>query len=271
MRIALAQKISISILALLLLIIPLSITAQETTEKTENPDIEHTYQTYLNLYEKYTKAYSDYLKKRTRYLTYQTLTSKNEALEATKNVIAIRDDVLISYIDLLFLANVDPDFADILFEQKAFFNSHKQEIPAIETLEDINKSNKEVSKHYNLFQSLSKQVIGSIYLKKIDSLTLKVKVFELNVNTLIDDLSKNGLDVRVLERWKIDAKNKLELGYQNLEVAKLNITNIHKLGAESANTTLNSARNRLYTTNQYFKEASDLYHEILEEIKYGDF
>ncbi len=242
-----------------MLVLPSGVGAQEPTP-------EQTYETYSAVYNKYRQTYAQFLKTKSSYLTYGTLTAQTEYLDATKKLLEIRDDVLITYVDLLFARNVDPNYSDILFEQKGKLIEHKTAIAAVATLRDAQRSfDQSLEKNYSVVQNLSRQIVGTIILTKVENSHTQLEEFEQQSNTLIEQLKIQGVDVTTLQRWLLQARDKRQLGQSNLITARTQIPGL-TVGA-----TFNKFQLTLYSANQYLKEAGDFYTELLQEIKYGNY
>ncbi len=68
-------------------------------------DFDQAYQDYLYQSDQYRLNLTNFLTAKNRYLTYQTLTSETEALTATKSFLEARDQVLMTYLQMLIEKN----------------------------------------------------------------------------------------------------------------------------------------------------------------------
>lgn len=241
------------------LVLPRRVAAQEQT-------FEQSYSVYAATYAAYRDTYAQFLKSKSSYLTYRTLTAQTEYLVTAKKLLETRDDVLITYIDLLFTRNVDPNYNDILFEQKFKLLEHKAAIAAVATLKDAQRSfDQSLEKHYSVIQNLSRQIVGTIILAKVENTQEQLEAFEQQSSLLIEQLKQQGIDVTTLERWLLQARDKRQLAQTNLTNARGQIPGLTPGGSfNKFQLTINSA-------NQYLNEAGDFYTELLQEIKYGNY
>ncbi len=247
--------------------------AQEPATTSESR-FEAQYQTYINQYDVYRKAHDEFVKKRNLYRTYGTLQSQLDVVAAAKALLDERANVILTYNDLLFTRNVDAALSDVLFSEKIFFQTHQDKIPAISSVEDALLVSKEFEDHIVIYSNLTYQILANILLAKVDALETEITDFEDTMTTFTISLREQGFSVEKLERGLVESQNKLLLARQNLNQAKTQIANLSqpKRGAAQKVDNLQNytqARFILFSTNQYLRETTDIFAQLLEEIKYG--
>ncbi len=151
-------------------------------------DFDQTYQDYLYLQDGYRLSLTNFQTAKNRYLTYKTLTSQTEALAATKTFLETRDQVSITYLSLLLDKNPGDLSSKLINEEVGFFSSHRVKISAVGSLEDAVKSSDSVKEHFPRTETIARQAVTTILIKKINELKERQIVleseFEEKVNIL---------------------------------------------------------------------------------------
>jgi len=98
---------------------PFAIQSDEPV-KTEKTAYERQYEEYQEKLKNYNSLHQDYILKRSQYLRFETLTSQEDAHNATVKMLQARDETVISYfltlkIKLLDDENVPEELVEILF------------------------------------------------------------------------------------------------------------------------------------------------------------
>ena len=265
----LIQKIILLALFILIGTVIVTASAQESnqnTPSTKDIEFEQAYNAYLATYDQYRATFTEFLRARNNYLTYKTLISQTEVIDKAKVFLIARDDVIITYIDLLFSRNINPELQAILTQEKVFFRAHKEKIPAAATLSDVQGFSNEVKNHYGSLESIAKQVSGAILLSRVENIDGQLNNFEENLTQFVLNLEKERYDTATLQRWLIESRNKLLLAQQNLRQAKVEFAQVYANPNQ-----YHTARNTLFSANQYYKESTIFFNELLTEIKYGNY
>jgi hypothetical protein len=232
---------------------------------------EEDYQGYLKTYDTYRTAYEKYVTTRNQYLTYDTLNAKNDALTAVKDMLIKRDEVLLSYISLLKVTDYDKTYTSLVDDESTFLFSHKEQIPAVGTLEDAVTKSGEVEKRHLPFQVTSKKITASVLYNKIIAARDGYLSLESEATTLIHNLKLQNKDVSTLERWLLEAKNKQLQADQKLSLASTQISGLDSGSLENLNAEYAKIQFTLFEANQYIKEALRFMTELTESLKYGQF
>ena len=234
-------------------------------------DFESDYQGFLQTYESYRSANSKYITTRNQYLTFKTLTSKNDALNAGKDFVKVRSDVLLSYISLLRGRNTDSNYALLLDAEQNFIRDNQQKIPGIASLDDLVDVSHEIEQRHVPFQVTTRKIVDTVLINKVGTLELNYLQLETQAKQLIQTLKTQGKDVAVLERWLLDARNKIQLTEQKAasirdQIATLNSPNLDDLSNSSG-----KIQAGIFEANQYLLEATNYMNELAKAIIYGNY
>lgn len=229
------------------------------------------YQGYLKTYDAYRITHIDYITKRSQYLQYQTLNSKSEALTAVKNLLLARNDVLLGHISLLRAKNVDSVFNGEMDTYFNFLADHKNKVSQLGSLEDAVKVSQEVQDQHLAMQNLSRKVVGSIILAKIETQKTKFLQLENEATLIISALKSTNKDVSTQERWLLDAQNKRFLTEQKILEAKNRINQFQSKNVTKITENYNDIQFIVLEANQYIREGVSFLNELVQSIKYGNF
>ena len=237
------------------------------------------YEDYLFNYNQYRQSYSDFVAAKEAYLTYQTLTSKNTALEKTQKMLKNEDEVIRTYLTALRMkiaetAGITNDEQSILYlkldNEVSWYGKHKDSLSSAATLEDLVSSSKKMSDQYKNTEVLTYQTLGTI-------LSGKENDFRNQINTKIQDLKgkigeirqKGDKDTSLSERWLLEAENRLTRSQEKQFAAQQILAKIKSTNTDK-NQSYNKAQFSLEESHQYLKEANSYLREVLREIKSAD-
>ncbi len=234
----------------------------EAQEKLPPNNLDEAYTQYRQAYDEYQVAHAAYKLAQSRAQTYGTLVSQTEALEKTKTFMTARDNVLISYADILSFANTNPSLTQIIIQQKQFFADHQKTIPALSTTPDTITSSLVITRQYPLVEQLNQQVLVGIFLSRFEESVTTFDALETKMQQLLTTLKQQENDTVTLDTWFNDAENKLLLAHTYLDTARR---------IKTQNGGLQQLQSALFTSQQYYKEAIAIYEEMLREVKYGNY
>lgn len=234
-------------------------------------DFNQDYQGFLQTYDAYRNAHNRYITTRSQYLQYQTLNAQNDALQGVKEFLTLRNQILLSYISLLRLKNVSDPYVNLLNNEENLIKVHNEKINAVSTLNDAVTISKEVEKRHLPFQITSKKIIATIILSKVSSLRSEIELLESEISLIITDLKNLGYDVTTLERWFLDAKNKLLLADQKISLVQNQINGLTATDLNSLGSNYNKIQFASFEAHQYLKETLAFLTELSESIKYGNY
>lgn len=187
---------------------------------------------YLYQYEQYQKTYQEFTSSRDQYLKYQTLTSQDEAIEATKKIILQRNQVLRAY----FLAlqwklrttsglvgsSKQEDLISLLDKEITWLEKETEQINRLAnpSLNDLFVISDRLEAKSNQLKSLSYQSLSLILIGKMKNL----QADSISLTTLLSDQisSIEATKSAELKEWLKEVENKNYLSQKEIELAQQN-------------------------------------------------
>ncbi len=229
------------------------------------------YQEYLNKSSTYRSDYTAYIIARSQYLSFNTLNSKNQAVNATKTFITSRNNVLISYIGLLKTVNAEDFLSTYWSEQEKFINDVNGRVTTIGSLDDCLTISEMVENKHFEYQLYAKKTSGLNIISNVEKQLQKYNELIDKSNQFVSEIKNKQKDVTLLERWLLDAKNKQWLVDQKINTAKTNLTNINSRDVDALNNDFNAILYTIFEAHQNLKEGLKYLNEFSENIKYGNY
>lgn len=238
-------------------------------------DYQQSLKDYSYQFEQYRLAHQAYSVSKNKYLSYKTPVALAEALENGKKVILLRDMVLITYFQALKeklnsskdissenLVTVGSQIDNTL----SFLSSHKDKAQGTISLNDLTTVSKELETKQNEYHGLSKVVLGTILSTRLESLKNNIDKNQDFLNYTVSQ-NKAVLDNSVnMERWLIEAKNKIVLAGQKIDEARNEFQSTDTSSEYSISEKFNKGQLSLMAGNQYLKEALNFQKEVLRGI-----
>lgn len=235
-------------------------------------DYKSAYSDYSFRYGQYRQAVSDYQIAKNKYLTYKTLAAQAEAVEAMKKILAIRDEILLSHLEVLLAKTGEtPNFDELnkkiyhdqVEEAENYLLNHKFKAEAASSLADLNALSQEMEGKGDAYRNLSGRMRGSILVAKED----KFKTgFERIFNKISDDVRGKNLEGKNtvnLERGLLNVKAKKDLFEVKLGQAK-KVLNPEDPDQPSD---LVGGQGLVQEANQYLREALGFLREINRQME----
>lgn len=253
----------------------LSLFAAHLVLSVSSPEYDQAYQEFTQSYHQYQEAHQEYLVAKNKYSTYQTLTTKTQALEATAKMLKLRDESMKNYLTALRLnlsATADTTlslsyFANMLYldleKEITWLNDHQTKFSSAATFADLLKLSSETEEKHPDQETLSYQSLGTILDGQLKEPSQEIKNTLNELEEKIALIREEGkIDTATPERWVMEAKNKHQLSVEKHEEAAAAIKNL-KSGA----TTKDYQKiTTLFTeSSQYLKETISY---LLETISY---
>lgn len=235
-------------------------------------DFDRAYQDYLYQSDQYRKSLTDFLTAKNRYLTYGTLTSKTEALTSTKTFLDARDQVLLTYMQMLVERNPQDNLKNLLSDEIHFYSDHKNLIPAVGSLNDCVKVSEKFEEHYPSTEVITRQTVAGLLLAKVQVFDDRLASLSAGFEEKTNLVKGQGKDVTTLERWLLETRNKQLLAQNKLNEAQ-NLSDKLKPTRSPAQSSENFGQIQvlIFEANQYLKEGAAYLKEIKEELKYGNY
>ena len=236
---------------------------------------------YLYNLDLYRQAYQEYISAKESYLRYQTLTSKNTALEKTLKMAQTRDEVMRTYLvalkmkigESLGIFASDQNFFNLKLDNEAnWYLAHKEELSSAGSLEDLVKLANKAGERYSqeteilLYQTLYKILLGK-------ELALKEKIdnqIEAIKEKLKEIKNKGDKDVSLPERWLLETENRLLRFEEKISVSGEEIEKMEKTSGGNREQIYHEAQLNLQEAHQYLREANRYLKEVIREIKTAD-
>lgn len=234
-------------------------------------DYNRAYNDYSYSFGLYRTAHLEYLSAITEYQTYQTLTAKSRTIEATKKVLLARDEVLRTYLtavrmklkETTEITDYDQNLYYIkLDDEITWLNNHKTLIESASTPEDLNSVSRQVEVKFTTEIAIVYKALGTIFSAKVDLLRENTVLSITDIDNQINFVRQKGILTNNLERWMIDAKQKMiwSKNKQNDADSASSRIAAGNLGE------FDSAKTYYSNSVQYMKETLTLLREIFREL-----
>ncbi len=268
------------------LIITPVISAQDSEVLVDDTPFEKQYANYQAKFKQYDTLHQEYVVKRSQYMRFKTLTSQEDAYDATLAMLLARNDVLVAYFQSLkekLKEGEDiPDDAEArliltIDDEVGWLTTHQNQTSTAGTLDDLVTDSKTASSRFANNQTI-------IAYESLAAFSLgRMLGYERRTQDLYDDLKKKIDEVRsetregytfsagkfqVLDRWMFDAETRITRAKQKTTDAQsfFSTKNIKSKGTEA----LNQYNNTLKTLGEaqlFLKEANTFMSEVIRELK----
>lgn len=233
-------------------------------------DFNQAYQDFLYQGNQYRTGLTNYLTAKNRYLTYKTLISQTEALDAAKNFLQARDELITTYLKMLIEKNPGETLTKLLEGEINFYLDHKSKVPSVGSLDDAVSLSQRVSDQFPQTEVLVRKAIADVLLAKLRALEKRQAEIESGLETKINQIKNKG-DTATLERWLLATKNKRLLAGQKLNEASGLSDKLKPRSTALLSEDFGQIQIKIFETNQYLKEGAAYLNEITQELKYGNY
>lgn len=248
-------------------------------------EYDETFAEYKLSLEEYSRLHDDYILARSQYLRFDTLTSRNNAKEATRAMLASRDQVLINYFRSIDARTREIDGIDQstkdrlssqLSEQVTWFTDHRDRLPGAGSIEDLVDDSAEARKQYNTLGSVIYEPLSEIPLGRVqrfqDRLNENFLALKEKVNTIrAEERAEYQFSTRKLEtidRWIFETEDRLERSNEKLIAAQEQLDKLQNVTSlATAKSRNNQILEALKVILQDQKDASLRMREIIREVK----
>ncbi len=241
-------------------------------------NFDRAYADYLYNYNLYRESHDNYITARETFLKYQTLTSKNEALGKTKEMLQKQDEVIKTYLTALRIKlmenpGLSTDEQNILFgnldNEIEWFRQHQEEVNTANSLEDLTALSEKSKEQYQKTEVLIYETLGAIFAGKEIGLREEISQQIKNLKEKVGEIRLKGdKDTSLTERWLLEAENRLTQSQEKQFEAQQKLS---KIGSSlDKNRSYNEAQSSLEESHQFLKEANSYLKEIIRELKHAD-
>lgn len=258
--------------SLILLCVPLGVVLASSQQA---------YQDYLYQFDVYRQNYSTFTVAKNEYEKFKSLSAQTTALNATKTMLAQRDQLLRSYLLLLNEKLVEDQglppstkqtYQTLLQNEAAFLTTHSQLINAVASIDDATQVSGQLESHYTVLQVTIRQIITGLALGQLSILSHyydnNVKSAQALISANAGSISSQKLET--LNRWILQIQDKRDLFQQKYDDvtqtnAQLTATDLMELDQQFSLMSQGLAQAR-----QYLLEGAQYMIELKDELKYKD-
>jgi len=190
---------------------PITTVYAQTSSQQSINDLQYQLQQYRN-------AHQEYLSAKNSYLNFNTLNSKEIAINKTKILLSKRTQTLLSYVfalrvNLLELPlNQQPlDLITQLASKEEFLSDHLKQIEVITTLDQINSISQNLQSQYPQIQILSYQSLLRLIQEHQEIQRQLLIAQHQNLEKLLLEDTNNELDTQQINKWLNDSNQSLNL------------------------------------------------------------
>jgi len=238
---------------------------------------------YSGASEEYRKAHDEYVLARSQYIKFGTLTSQNNAKDATIEMLQARDDVLVTYLTAVKeKINETKGVEDAakeslnfrLNEEITWFGNHLEKQPSAGTLDDLANDSDEASERFSDTTPLIYEALFEISSGKVNDFQERLNsVFEgtrIKANQIKEEDRKeykfSSRKVQLMDRWVLETENRAVRSEEKQQEAYEKIATLEQESRDKQRI-YNEGLVLLNESQQYLKEASSFVKEIIKEIK----
>ncbi|MFC1649803.1 hypothetical protein ACFL2C_03785 [Patescibacteria group bacterium] len=251
-------------------------------------EYEAAFDVYQLIFDDYKSAHEDYVLARSQYQRFQTLTSQNNARNATIRMLEERDEVTIKYLEalkkkLISVETIESGRRDRLIsqidEEINWFSGHKERLSSAGTLEEVVEDSNEAKERYDLLQSVVFESLSVVPYS--DTVRLGERLDENFADTkeIVNQIRAESreeyrFDTEKLERidkWIFDTESKIERGKEKLAEAQLTLDSFSEgqeaRGRSTHEQVYGNMIREITESIRDMKDASLFNKEIMKEIK----
>ncbi len=253
------------------------------TYSQSSSEFDQAYKTYTLSGEEYRKAHDEYILARSQFIKFETLTSQNNARDATIKMLEQRDQVVVDYL-LTLIARIKEtegiqetaanNITSRLNDEITWFSDHKGRLSSAGSLDDLVEDSEEASERFVGINNLIYETLSTISLGKENNYRTRL---EKSFNDTRDKVNKIKEEDRAeysfstrklqnIDRWVFDTENRLARSAAKQAEAEALFEDFTK-NRKDHSSTYNDILKSLGESHQFLKDASLFVKEIIREIK----
>lgn len=243
---------------------------------------EQAYQDYLFQFDSYRQKYSDFQVAKNEYKKFKTLTSEATALEKTKIMMTQRDQLLRSYLLVLFEKIQDPNaglsagtadqYRRIIGNEIAFLETHALTIPSVGSLEDAQEVSKQLESHYMVLQTSIRQILTGLSLGQLAIVAKFYDTLVGNAQQIIQE--RVGIfspqKQETINRWVLQIVNKRNFYQQKVDAINQQSILLDPTSPQDLDTKYNAMVRGMGEARQYLVEGISNISELRDSLKYQE-
>lgn len=222
----------------------------------------------------YRDAHKNYSLGRNAYLKNKTLSNKQAAFEATREMLALRAKTLDTYfiaININFLdTNPDQETQEKTLAvgdgQRMFFRDHQEKLQKTTTLEEALAVSKELDDRWPATRLAAYQILTITILGKQENLYKDTQKAFSQTEEIIDKMEKGGENTAKLKVWARQIQDKLGSARDKEQIARKQSSKFSE-NPGSPQDLFASFKESMAQANKETVEAISFLHELLREIK----
>jgi hypothetical protein len=243
---------------------------------------EQAYQDFLFQFDGYRQKYSDFQVAKNEYLKFKTLTSEATALEKTKAMMTQRDQLLRSYLLVLYEKLNDPNSGltqitreqhqKILGNEIAFLETHAQTIGAIGSIEDAEQVSKELESHYIILQTSIRQILIGLSLGQLAIIAKHYDTLVTDSQAIISQHAGTFTPQKqeTINRWVLQIVNKRNFYQQKVDSISQQSAAMDASDEDDLDTQYNTLVRGMAEARQYLVEGISNLTELRDALKYAN-
>lgn len=273
----------IIVLILSLFVTKTSIYSQEPPIELSRPTFDEVYAEYVNSIDEYNLAHDEFLLRRSQHLKFQSQKSRQNAFDATLIMLEKRDNVVISYLEVLKIklregigiSDVRMDGLLLkIDDENEWFTDHRDNLSTTGSLDDLVSDSKVAKLRWVGIEPLAYEVMSALssgkitkFDERLDEIFSDVKdKLELIRNDEREEYSFSSSKLQILDRWVFEADGRIVRSKEKQSEAEELFVDITKV-KKDAPTNYNYIIEKLTESQLYMNEATSFLEEIIDQIK----
>lgn len=257
--------------------------SQEPPQETVIVTYDDVYAEYTGSIEEYNKAHAEYILRRAQYLKFQSLKSRQDAYNATLIMLEKRDDIVISYLNVLRKKieegiGISDTKKESLFlsieEEIDWFSNHKDNLSTTGSLNDLVSDSKLAADRWLKITPLAYEVMAVLSQGKVTNFDSRIddvfsetkKILDIVRNDNRDGYSFSSYKLQILDRWIFEADGKIARSRTKQSEADVLIIEM-TTSKKKVTDTYSSIISKLTESQLYMKETNLFLKEIVKQIK----
>jgi hypothetical protein len=232
--------------------------------------------------EEYRKAHEEYLLRRSQYLKFKTLTSQQDAYNATLLMLSERDTVIKSYLEALRLRintttgvsfETKSRLGLLLKDEIDWYIGHESSLASAQTLENLVADSDEAKARYTKTKVLVYETLYEITNGRVDDYKVRLDTILDNLQGVLDAIKNDdrteyqftSRKIVTIERFLLDSENGMIRSSDEQARARASLEKLQD--SEDGLSSYNSMVISLTKSQQFFKEVTSYLKEVVREVK----